>query len=80
MNEHFDFEKSMERLNEIISEIESESNSLDVSLGLYKEGMALAADCAEKLASVEKEVMMLSVNAEGNVEKRAFSPEADDEL
>jgi len=80
MSEQFDFEKSMMRLSEIIAEIESEGNSLDISLGLYKEGMALASDCTEKLAAVEKEVIMLSINTEGTVEKRAFHPEADDEL
>ena len=73
----FDFEQSIDRLDEIIAAIEGADTPLDTSLALYKEGMALAADCAEKLAGVEKEVVMMTKDAEGIVRRRSFNSEGD---
>jgi len=55
----FDFEGNMRRLDEIISAIERGDAGLDASLALYKEGMALAADCAAHLGRAEQEVLLL---------------------
>jgi len=75
----FDFEKSVERLDEIIAAIEAGDVPLEKSLALYKEGMTLAADCSEKLAAVEKEVVILSKNLAGMTERQVFALEDDDE-
>lgn len=75
----FDFEKSVGRLDEIIAAIEAGDVPLEKSLALYKEGMALATDCAEKLAAVEKEVVILSKNLAGMTERQVFALGDDDE-
>jgi len=53
-----DFEKTLLRLGEIISDIESGASLTD-ALELYKEGVALAADCAAVLNDFEKEIMVI---------------------
>ena len=75
----FDFEENMKRLDEIIAAIEASDAPLEASLALYKEGMALAADCAENLAAAEQEVEMLTKNAAGMVERREFGRAGDDD-
>ncbi|MCL2397144.1 MAG: exodeoxyribonuclease VII small subunit [Defluviitaleaceae bacterium] len=77
--ERFDFEENIKRLDEIIAAIEASDAPLEVSLALYKEGMALAANCAQKLADVEQEVELLTKNAAGMTERRDFAPMGDDE-
>ena len=74
----FDFESNMRRLDEIIACIEESETPLADSLALYKEGMALAADCAQNLAAVEKEVFILTKEASGIVKQRAFDADGDD--
>jgi exodeoxyribonuclease VII small subunit len=53
------FEENLRRLDEIIACIEEGAAPMEVSLTLYKKGMALAADCAAALTELEKEVMIL---------------------
>ena len=78
MTEKFDFEQNMRRLDDIIAAIEDGEDGLAASLALYKEGMTLAADCAEALNAVEREVVLLTKSAE-NIERRPFVPEDGDD-
>jgi len=75
----FDFEAGMARLDEIITEIEGSDAPLEASLALYKEGMALAADCAAHLNEVEREVVLLTKNASGAIERRPFLEDDNDD-
>jgi len=59
------FEENIRRLDEIIAAIESVDATLEASLALYKEGVALASACGEALNDTEKEVMILSKGLEG---------------
>jgi len=43
------FEKNIERLREIIEQLESGELSLDKGVALYKEGQALSASCRGQL-------------------------------
>jgi len=43
------FEKSLERLEQIVSELEEGSLSLDKSIDRFEEGMKLAKTCEDKL-------------------------------
>ena len=53
------FEKKLERLNQIIKDIEEGCAPLESSLEMYKEGMSLAVECAHVLNELEKDVMIL---------------------
>lgn len=43
------FEEKMARLGEITSKLENDNPSLNESLDLYKEGVALCAECKKEL-------------------------------
>lgn len=51
--EHLSFEDALNRLEEIVSELEDESISLEDSIKLYEEGIELSKICAETLEQVE---------------------------
>lgn len=53
-------EESLERLEEIVEQMESEEISLDASFSLYEEGMRLLKDTNEKIDAVEKKVKALA--------------------
>ncbi|MFT3950890.1 MAG: exodeoxyribonuclease VII small subunit [Oscillospiraceae bacterium] len=50
------FEEKLSRLNEIVSRMSGGTLSLDESLDLYKEGVALAADCRKTLEDAKLKV------------------------
>ena len=52
-------EKSLERLNIIVEEMELDNTSLDNTLDLYKEGISLIKDCELKIIEAEKQIKLL---------------------
>ena len=60
------FEASMARLEEIVRALESGGESLDNSLKLYEEGVALVRLCSERLDSAEQTVKKLQLAADGS--------------
>lgn len=59
------FEAALERLNEIVAQLESESVSLDTSLELFAEGQRLVEFCQVQLADAEEKVKTLLKTPEG---------------
>jgi exodeoxyribonuclease VII small subunit len=53
------FEEAMERLEALVSEIESDELGLEKQFELFKEGMALARFCDAKLKEVQKSVELV---------------------
>ena len=53
------FEKAMERLEEIVENLEGGELSLEDSLKVFEEGMKLAQFCSRKLEEAEKKVTIL---------------------
>ena len=53
------FEQKMEKLEQLIKQLESGNNSLDDSVKLYQEGIALAKECHEELQIAEKTIIQL---------------------
>lgn len=53
------FEDAMERLEAIVSEIESDELGLERQFELFKEGMTLARFCDAKLKEVQKSVELV---------------------
>lgn len=68
------FEQAMERLEEIVRQLESGELPLDETVQLYEEGMHLAAFCRKKLNAAEKRVKMLVINEVGDLELQDFEP------
>lgn len=63
----------MARLEEIVRMLESGSASLDESLKLYEEGIALVRVCSAKLDDAEKKIRLLNEAADGSVEETDFA-------
>ncbi len=59
------FEEALERLSEIVIELESESVSLDRSLELFTEGQRLTRLCHDQLVEAEEQVTTLIETAGG---------------
>ena len=73
------FEKNLERLDSIVSELESADLPLEKALQLYEEGMQLSSACQKQLEEAEGRVEILKKRAGGAVEAEPFlSEEAGD--
>ena len=57
------FEEAMERLEEIVEQLEQEEAPLETAVALYKEGLGLSALCREKLSAAEGEIVLLRKEA-----------------
>ena len=64
------FEKSLRRLDEIMSELESEQIGLDASLKLFEEGIDLLRAASAELDKAETRVQLLIERSEGGFELR----------
>lgn len=64
------FEESVSRLEEIVRALENGSVSLDESLKLYEEGIALVRECNKKLDGVEAKIKVLTEGPSGEVEEK----------
>ena len=66
------FEKAMERLEKITVELSREGITLDESLALYEEGVALARMCDKCLEDTERKIKTLQISADGEIEEKDF--------
>ena len=64
MKKGMTFEKSMERLEEIVRLLENGQVPLDESLKLFEEGTKLAADCTSALEKAETKITVLTERQE----------------
>lgn len=71
-----DFEKKLNRLEEIVQKMEKGELSLDESLKLFEEGVKLSRDCHGQLTNAEAQVKKLvSVDDKGNAVTENFKVE-----
>ncbi|MBE6547551.1 MAG: exodeoxyribonuclease VII small subunit [Ruminococcaceae bacterium] len=61
------FEENLLRLEQIVSELEDDSLSLEKSLKLYEEGVKLAGKCSLELEGAERKIKMLQRTADGGI-------------
>lgn len=60
--EKMTFEQAMARLEEIIKALESDQTSLEHSVELFQEGVALTKLCSDKLENIENKVAKIVVD------------------
>ncbi|NBV85884.1 MAG: exodeoxyribonuclease VII small subunit [Verrucomicrobia bacterium] len=70
------FEAALERLEQIVGEMEGDKLPLEELLGRYEEGTRLVKVCQERLTSAEKRIELITKNAAGEVALSAFDPAA----
>lgn len=66
------FEQAMERLEKITAELSREGITLEESLSLYEEGVALARTCNQYLEDTERKIKMLQISSDGEIEEKDF--------
>jgi exodeoxyribonuclease VII small subunit len=64
------FEKSLRRLDEIMTELDSEQVGLDASLKLFEEGIELLRGASAELDKAETRVQLLVEKSEGGFQLR----------
>lgn len=67
-----EFEKAMNRIEQIIEDIEYGEIALDKSVELYKEAMELSVFCAQSLQTVEQEIAILQKTFQDSFELKSF--------
>ena len=71
------FEKALERLEKIVSEMESGSMSLEDMIARFEEGQGLIKFCSKKLNEVERKIEIL-VKKGDEIVTEPFEEEAED--
>jgi exodeoxyribonuclease VII small subunit len=66
------FEEAMEKLEQIVSKLESGDVPLEQAIELFQEGMKLSQLCGQKLEQVERKIEML-IEEEGGYGKKPFN-------
>lgn len=72
------FEKSLERLEKIVGELEGGELSLDEALKRYEEGIKLVQLCSKKLDAAQKKVEILTRTPGGKFQLKPFGEEPSD--
>ena len=67
------FEESIARLEVIVKLLESGEATLDDSIKLYSEGVALVGECNKKLDETERKIKLLTVNSDGEATETDFN-------
>ena len=69
------FEKAMEQLEQVVSDLETGDIPLDKALKKFEEGMVLSKYCADRLDETEKKVSLLLADSQGQLHEHDFSEE-----
>jgi exodeoxyribonuclease VII small subunit len=73
------FEGAMDRLEEIVEQMESGKMMLEELIVRYEEGMKLVKVCQERLASAEQRIEIITRNNAGKPVVKDFEPAAEKE-
>ena len=75
--EEMPFEAAIARLEVIVKAMEGDSLSLDESLALYEEGVALTRRLNRELGEAEQRVQILQRTADGEIKPAPFASTED---
>ena len=70
--EKYDLEMAMKRLEEVVALMSRENVSLEESLFLYEEGIALVRLCNSKLENAQRKINQLKLTADGEIVTAPF--------
>ena len=68
------FEGAMDRLEEIVEQMESGKMMLEELIVRYEEGMKLVKTCQERLANAEEKIEIITRNSAGKAVVQEFQP------
>ena len=67
-----ELEVAMKRLDEVVARLSAQSVSIEDSLALYEEGVALVRLCNARLESVERKISLLRTRPDGEIVEEPF--------
>ncbi len=59
-SQNFNFEKSIEQLQQIADSLESADTSLDDAIGLFEKGIKLSKECSSYLENAKQKIISLT--------------------
>lgn len=71
-NTKISFEDAMSSLEKIVQDLEKGESTLEESMQLFVEGMAISKLCNEKIDSIEHRITQLVKDSQGNVHEVEF--------
>lgn len=72
------FEEAMQRLEDIVENLENGDLSLENSLKIFEEGMKLVSFCSKKLEEAEQKVTKLVKESDGRYTQQPFEKEEEE--
>lgn len=72
------FEVALEKLENIVNDLESGDVALEDALKKYEEGIKLARNCQAQLDEAEQKIKLLSRDAKGNFSETDFKIDTED--
>ena len=66
------FEKAMQRLEQIVADLEVGDIPLDKALQKFEEGITLSKFCADRLDETERKVALLLADGQGQIQESEF--------
>lgn len=72
-NKEMTFESAMSRLEQIVLQLESGNATLDESLSLYEEGIALVKLCSARLDDAEQRIKIVRTATDGTKTEEDFN-------
>ena len=70
------FEKALDKLEQIVQDLEKGELSLEKSLAKFEEGVRLSRFCSTKLDETEKKITLLMESGDGLIEEKPFDKKA----
>ena len=74
-NENMTFEEAMEKLENIVEELEKGEQPLDATVESFKKGVDMAKHCEKLLDEAEKSITILLKEKNGDVTEEPFEAE-----
>jgi len=73
------FEKAMNRLEQIVEELEKGELDIDKSLEIFEEGIKMSRVCSKKLNEAEQKIEQLTKNRKGELVAELFPAGANED-
>ena len=73
------FEKAMQRLEQIVDDLEKGELDIDKSLEIFEEGIKMSRVCSKKLNEAEAKIEKLTQNQKGELVTELFPVEDEDD-
>lgn len=73
-NPHITFEKAMQQLEDIVTELEAGDPPLEKAIQKFEEGMELVRICSKMLEETESKITILMQQQDGTTEEKSWEP------